>query len=75
MDRDEAIKLLQGGPEGIAEWNQPRQAGDIIPDLSKWKDHDSFEAAFARLLKDLKAEESAGTDALSPRSSRRKKPR
>ena len=26
-----------------------------IPDFSKWKDHDSFEAAFARLLEDLKA--------------------
>ncbi len=31
-----------------------------IPDFSKWKDHDSFEEAFARLLKDLKAEKSAG---------------
>src|SRR5207248_3234926 len=28
------------------------------PDFSNWKDHDSFDAAFARLLKDLKAEES-----------------
>jgi len=75
MDRDEAIKLLQGGPEGIAEWNQPRQAGDIIPDLSKWKDHDSFEAAFARLLSDLKAEKPSGADAPTPRPSRRKRPR
>ena len=32
----------------------------FIPDFSNWKDHDSFEAAFARLLKDLKAEESTG---------------
>jgi TIR domain len=31
-----------------------------IPDFSKWKDHDSFEAAFARLLNDLKAEQSTG---------------
>jgi hypothetical protein len=31
-----------------------------IPDFSKWKDLDAFEAAFARLLKDLKAEESTG---------------
>ncbi|MGA2705779.1 MAG: toll/interleukin-1 receptor domain-containing protein [Isosphaeraceae bacterium] len=29
-----------------------------IPDFSKWKDHDCFEAAFARLLADLKADES-----------------
>jgi hypothetical protein len=32
-----------------------------ISDFSKWwKDHDSFEAAFTRLLNDLKAEESTG---------------
>ena len=29
----------------------------FIPDFSNWKDHDSFEAAFDRLLRDLKAEE------------------
>ncbi len=33
----------------------------FIPDLTNWKDHDAFEAAFARLLKDLRASErSAG---------------
>ena len=31
----------------------------FIPDFSHWKDHDAFEAAFARLLKDLRAEEAA----------------
>jgi hypothetical protein len=31
----------------------------FIPDFSNWKDHDQFEAAFARLLKDLRAEERA----------------
>ena len=31
----------------------------FIPDFSNWKDHDAFEAAFARLLKDLRAEEQA----------------
>ena len=30
----------------------------FIPDFSNWKDHDSFEASFTRLLNDLKAEES-----------------
>lgn len=30
----------------------------FIPDFSNWKNHDSFEAAFSRLLGDLKAEES-----------------
>ena len=29
-----------------------------IPDFSNWKDHEAFEAAFAKLLEDLKAEES-----------------
>lgn len=29
----------------------------FIPDFTNWKDHDAFEAAFARLLRDLKAEE------------------
>lgn len=28
-----------------------------IPDFSNWKDHDAFEAAFAKLVCDLKAEE------------------
>ena len=36
-----------------------------IPDFSKWKDHDSFEAAFAKLLRDLKAEESTRPGASS----------
>jgi hypothetical protein len=29
----------------------------FIPDFSNWKEHDSFEASFARLLKDLRAAE------------------
>jgi TIR domain len=29
----------------------------FIPDFSNWKDHDSFEQAFTRLLQDLKADE------------------
>jgi hypothetical protein len=28
----------------------------LIPDFSGWKDHDKFEAAFAKLLRDLKAD-------------------
>jgi hypothetical protein len=28
----------------------------FIPDFSNWKDHDSYQAAFQRLVKDLKAE-------------------
>ena len=34
MDRDEALKLLRGGEEGIREWNQRRDSGVVIPDLS-----------------------------------------
>jgi uncharacterized protein YjbI with pentapeptide repeats len=29
----------------------------FIPDFSNWKDHDSYQAAFLRLVRDLKAEE------------------
>ncbi len=31
----------------------------FIPDFSHWKEHDPFEAGFARLLKDLRAQERA----------------
>jgi hypothetical protein len=34
MDRDEAMKLLKGGPEGVKEWNRRREAGEEIPNLS-----------------------------------------
>ncbi|MFL6282532.1 MAG: hypothetical protein ACJ74Q_05135 [Pyrinomonadaceae bacterium] len=29
----------------------------FIPDFSNWKEHDAFERAFERLLRDLRAEE------------------
>jgi hypothetical protein len=35
MDRDEALSLLRGGPEGIAEWNRRRAADEEIPDLGE----------------------------------------
>ena len=34
MDRDEAIKLLTGGEEGIAKWNRRRDQYEEIPRLS-----------------------------------------
>jgi hypothetical protein len=34
MDRDEALKLLRGGPDGVAEWNRRRQSGDPLPSFS-----------------------------------------
>jgi uncharacterized protein YjbI with pentapeptide repeats len=33
MDRDEALKLLKGGGEGISEWNRRRESREEIPDL------------------------------------------
>lgn len=33
MDREQAMKLLRSGPEGIKEWNRSRMAGDDIPSL------------------------------------------
>ena len=29
----------------------------FVPDFSNWKDHDAYQGAFDRLLRDLKAEE------------------
>lgn len=36
----------------------------FIPDFSNWKDHDKYQEAFDRLLKDLKAEDEASTPAI-----------
>lgn len=36
--------------------------GYFIPDFSNWKDHDAFEGAFDKLLKDLRAAEGSGKD-------------
>jgi hypothetical protein len=33
VDRDEAVRLLRGGEQGIAEWNRRRSNGEKIPDL------------------------------------------
>jgi hypothetical protein len=38
----------------------------FIPDFTEWRDHDAFEAAFARLIRDLKATESTGDGAAPP---------
>jgi uncharacterized protein YjbI with pentapeptide repeats len=34
----------------------------FIPDFSNWRDHDSYQAAFQRLVRDLKAKESGSAD-------------
>lgn len=33
MDREEVLKLLKSGPDGIKEWNRRRKRGDMIPHL------------------------------------------
>jgi hypothetical protein len=33
MDRDEALKLLRSGPDGVAKWNRRREGGENIPEL------------------------------------------
>ncbi len=43
----------------------------FVPDFSGWKDHNSFETAWARLLKDLRAEDSTGPGNSAPHTSRR----
>jgi hypothetical protein len=35
MDRDEAIRLLKGGRDGVWEWNERRRRGEEIPDLGE----------------------------------------
>jgi hypothetical protein len=37
----------------------------FIPDFSNWKNHDQFETAFSRLLKDLRAGETSSSDSAS----------
>jgi uncharacterized protein YjbI with pentapeptide repeats len=35
MDREEALKLLSGGPQGIEEWNRRVKEQEEIPDLGE----------------------------------------
>src|SRR5947208_1772889 len=35
MTREEALKLLRGGPDGVKGWNRRRKAGEAIPSLSR----------------------------------------
>ena len=56
-----AHRGLEPHPRARARTWPKRSVEYFIPDFSNWKDHDAFEKAFARLLRDLKAEESTGT--------------
>jgi hypothetical protein len=63
--------------EALQDWECPdsRSGGDLaeevrqyfIPDFTTWKDHDAFDAAFARLLRDLQAVDAPPLPALAPR--------
>jgi hypothetical protein len=44
----------------------------FIPDFSNWKDHDAFEKAFDRLLRDLRAEENSKPSYMTPNSLERR---
>ena len=55
------------GFEALRDWERIDSTGEdmaeeirqyFIPDFSNWKDHDSYQTAFHRLVKDLKAEAS-----------------
>ena len=35
MNREEALKLLRGGEEGVKDWNRRRKAGEDIPNLNE----------------------------------------
>jgi hypothetical protein len=65
---DSVMKIESGWPADI---RRSRNIGEF----RRWKDHDSYQRAFARLLRDLKAEKPTSPDAPSPRATRRKKPR
>jgi hypothetical protein len=68
------IRLLNF--EALQEWEciDSRTGSDLaeevrqyfIPDFSRWKDHDAFERAFARLLRDLKATDAPPAPAPQP---------
>ena len=42
-----------------SEWVMAELRKTFTPDFSQWQEHEQFEAAFARLLKELRAEEGA----------------
>jgi hypothetical protein len=58
--------LSDPGYDRIEAWSVPDSTGEdlaeevrkfFIPDFTRWKNRKAFEAAFARLLRDLQAEE------------------
>ena len=43
-------------------WAAKLRRSRHIGDFTRWKDHDAYQKAFDRLMRDLKAEEPAGSD-------------
>jgi hypothetical protein len=57
-----AVREWTSDPEALDEDLAKEISGFYIPDFTDWKDHDAFEAAFARLLKDLRKGEATEAD-------------
>jgi TIR domain/Pentapeptide repeats (8 copies) len=65
---DDAVMKIENG------WPADVRRSRNIGDFRGWKTHDSYQKSFDRLMRDLKAEESANPAARSIPASRRKKP-
>ena len=50
------VRLDDAVVDTDAAWTASIRRQPHIGDFTKWKDHDSYQEAFDRLLKDLKAE-------------------
>ena len=53
------IRLDNVAMEADKAWAADIRRARQIGDFSEWKNHDSYQKAFARLLRDLKAEDNA----------------
>jgi hypothetical protein len=61
---DDAVIMAPSG------WPALVRRSRNIGDFTGWKDHDKYQAAFARLLRDLKADASTGSGATAPETPR-----
>jgi TIR domain/Pentapeptide repeats (8 copies) len=66
---DDAIMKIERG------WPADIRRSRNIGQFQRWNDHDSYQKAFDRLLRDLKVEKPAGVVHPAPRASRQKKAR
>jgi hypothetical protein len=65
---DDAVMKIESG------WPADIRRSRHIGEFRRWKDPESYQKAFLRLLKDLKAEELASPIVSTPRARRRNKP-